>query len=313
MFSEFTSLVSLFDYFDSEDKCTKYLEKMRYPEGVSCQHCGHKHVYNTKRKRTDGTIAFGYKCASQLCYKKSTVTTGTYMEAAKIDLRLWFGAFYLCSSNKKSISSVQLGKFLNVSQKTAWFMLMRIRGTFRIEKPELLTGTVEIDETYIGGKTSGGNQGRSTKSKAPVLGMVERGGKVRVQVVTDAKAKTIMPVIEANVKAGTMVVTDEWGSYNGLHRSFFHERVKHSAGEYVRDSWHTNTIEGFWSQLKRQIIGTHHWVSKKHLAFYTDECAYKWNSRHLNDPDRFSGVLCHLEGRLKYEVLTAPVIPLANV
>ncbi len=302
MFTEFQNLVAFFDYFNSEEKCNEYLVNARFPDGVFCPHCAHTKVYNTVRKKRTGEVTKGFKCANPKCYKKFSVITGTYMEATKIDLRLWFGALYLYTSHKKSLSSVQIAKHLGVSQKTAWFMSQRIRGTFANEKPSALKGIVEVDETYVGGKSK--NQGRSIKSKTPVLGMVEREGRVRIKVVEDTKTKTVVPIVESNVKAGAMIVTDEWAAYNPLSDLYFHERVKHSSNEFARGSWHTNTIEGFWSQLKRQIIGTHHWVSKRHLERYCVECAYKWNSRHFTDPDRFTFVLTHLQGRLKYEVLT---------
>jgi Transposase zinc-ribbon domain/ISXO2-like transposase domain len=173
MFKEFKSLPALFDYFKTEDVCFEYLVKMRWPDGVHCPFCDCEKVYNTKRKKSNGTTVSGFKCGNSKCYKKFSVTTGTYLEATKIELRLWIAALYLCASNKKGVSSVQMAKYLNCSQKTAWFLIHRIRGTMKVENPSALSGIVEVDETYVGPKDT--NQGRSTKKKTPVLGMVERG------------------------------------------------------------------------------------------------------------------------------------------
>lgn len=280
MFTQFKSLPALFDHFSNDEICVQYLEQHRWNGKVTCPHCGSEKFYRTVKVKKDGSKVNQYKCGTNTCYKKFSVTVGTMFEASKIPLRLWFGAIYLTTAHRKGISSLQLARDLAITQKSAWFLMHRIRAMLTDKAPKMLAGTVEVDESYFGGreankkkhKRTKGTTGRSTKTKTAVLGMIERGGRVVVQVVPDAKSKTITPIVKANVKHSSMVVTDEWGSYNGLHTDYFHETIQHKTDEYVRDGyWHTNTIEGFWSQLKRQIYGIHHFVSAKHLQRYCDD------------------------------------------
>ncbi len=311
MNAKFKSLPELFDYFNTEEKCFEYLVNQRWPKGICCPYCGKDKVYNTKRKKTNGVVVQAFKCANSKCYKKFTPVTGTYMEGTKIELRLWIAAFYLITSHKKSLSSVQLGKFLNTSQKTGWFISQRIRSALSIEAPDKLGGVVEMDEVYIGSNKNDkgtGVRGRSqSDKKTAVVGMVERGGRVVARSSNNLSRNTMNKLAKDNVEQGSIVFTDELKSYNELSLNYFHETIKHNQKEYARGMVHTNTIEGFWSQLKRQIFGTHHWVSKKHLDRYVIECGYKWNTRLLSDPDRFSLSLTHTHGRLKYQVLTRAI------
>ncbi len=231
-------------------------------------------------------------------------------------LRVWYGAIYLATAHKKGISSLQLSRDLNITQKSAWFVLHRIREMLRDKSPDVLDEFVDADETYMGGKEKSkhkskrteGTQGRSTVKKTPVLGMMERGGEVRTFLVPDTKAKTILPIVKSNVAKGSVINTDEWHAYKGLAEDYFHHVVNHGGGEYVRDIlFHTNNIENFWSILKRGIYGIYHQVSPKHLTRYCDEFAYRHNSGLVNDQDRFSNSLKQLEGRLKYKILIAKV------
>lgn len=176
-------------------------------------------------------------------------------------------------------------------------------------QPQMLKGTVEADETFVGGKSKNRHygkrikesQGRSLKDKTPIFGLVERGGNLNAQVVPDTKAKTLKPIIKGLVESGSIVVTDEWRSYNGLKCDFQHEVIKHKQDEYVRNGIHTNSVEGFWALFKRGIYGIYHFASQKHLQRYTDEFSYRYNTRKVSDRERFSNSLKRLDGSLTYK------------
>ena len=298
----FKNLTQLFDNFKEEETCRLYLEKQRWDGTPSCVHCGSVKVYRTNR---------GFKCGEKECAKKFSVTVGTIFENSKIPLRTWFAAMYLISSHKKGISSLQLHRDLGITQKTAWFILHRIREALREKNSPLLTDVVEVDETFVGGKNKNrhyhkkidGSQGRSAKDKTPVVGVMQRGGKVHTTVVSDTKAETLHPIIVNAVKKGSIVITDEWRAYQGMD-GFSHVMVNHSEGEYTRGAFHNNTIEGFWSLLKRGLYGIYHQVSPKHLARYCHEFEYRYNSRKIADNERFQITLQRVNGRLKYKDLT---------
>jgi transposase-like protein len=205
-------------------------------------------------------------------------------------LQKWFLAVSLVLNAKKGISARQLSRDIEVNKNTAWFMLMRIRHAL-VEQGSLLEGIVEADETYIGGKDKnkhnkdkkgGGGRGRSVETKVPVFGVLERGGKVRAKKVKDVTGKTLQTIINGLVRGGSKVMTDEWRSYNGLSEKFTHEKVSHNSGEYVRGEVHTNSIEGFWSLLKRGIVGQYHKVSAKYLNKYIDEFCFRYNNRDIS-------------------------------
>jgi transposase-like protein len=299
---EFKNLTQLIDYFKDEERCKAYLEKQRWGTHVACPHCGSLRVYRTNR---------GFKCGEKECYKKFTVTVGTIFENSKIPLRTWYAAMYLIASHKKGISSHQLHRDLGVSQKTAWFILHRIREALREKNSPLFSDVVEVDETFVGGKNKNRHadkkvpesQGRSVKDKTPVVGVMQRGGRVVTQVVKDTKAENLHPLIVGAVKSGSIVITDEWRSYRGLDGMYHHVVLKHNEGEYVRGAFHNNTIEGFWSLLKRGLYGIYHQVSPKHLFRYCHEFEYRYNSRKLKDNERFEITLQRVNGRLKYKDL----------
>lgn len=307
--SNFKNLPQLLDYFKDEATCKSYLEQQRWGGHVTCPHCGHEKVYRTNR---------GFKCASKDCYKKFTVTVGTIFENTKISLRLWFAAIYLCTAHKKGVSSCQIARDLGVHQSSAWFILHRVREMLRTKAPQMLSGIVEADETYIGSKAKNWTKqkreairklqlGTGYVHKRPVIGFLQRGGEVKTVVMPSAKVngKSVKPLVYANVKAGSILMTDQQGGYFGLNKTYQHEVLVKDRGEYVRGDFHTNSIEGFWSHLKRSIIGVYHQVSVKHLSRYCDEISYRYNSRESKDTERFEFVLTHSEGRLKYTELTA--------
>ena len=298
-------LKDIFKKFNTEKKCIEFLIQQRWNGVPTCPHCGSQKSYvieNGKR----------FKCGNNQCYKKYTVTVGSVMHASNIPLTTWMPAIYLISAHKKGISSVQLAKDLNVTQKTAWFMIHRIRKSLQEKNSPILGGEIELDETYVGGKIRN-TQNRHKEgykrskdklsNKQTVLGMVQRGGNVIVNHIPKNSHEHIMPLVEKNIALYSTVITDTANTFKALKDDYFHYTVNHSKGEYARLQYHTNTIEGFFSQLKRAIYGTWHFVSPKHLQTYCNEIAYKYNTRKTPDGERFERVLTQINGKLPYKVL----------
>jgi transposase-like protein len=294
LITKFKNLAELTTYFPDDQSCRAYLEQMRWNGQPVCPHCAHDVAY----KFAGGTY---YKCKA--CRKKFTVTIGTIFEDSHIPLRKWFIAVYIFSSHKKGISSCQLAKDLGITQKSAWHMLHRIRHSFGITEPFEMSDTVEVDETYVGGKRKG-KRGRGAAGKTAVIGLVERRGKVYAQPVSRIDADTLQTVVRNHVAKGARVVTDELPSYNGLARDYRHDTIRHGDGVYVRGDVYTNTIEGYWSLLKRGIIGIYHQVGTQHLHRYCSEFDFRYNSRKSGEVERFNDVLTQCDGRLMYKTLT---------
>jgi transposase-like protein len=286
--TEFKNKLQIRDYYKDEAKCKALLAQQRWAWRIVCPHCGsEKQPYITTR---------GYKCSDNKCYKKFSVTTGTVYENTKIKLNVWFEAIYVITAHKKGISSHQLARDLGITQKTAWFILHRVREMLQETVPTLLTGTVEIDETFITGKDKNRHESKKVgydwkANSGMVVGALQRDGKVVTKVVTDTKSETLIPFMVKHVAPGSEVCTDENTAYSSLNQAFNHGFTVHSKKEYVRGRVHTNSIEGHWSQLKRGIIGIYHSVSNKHLQAYCNEFAYRYNTRKDSDSDRFFAVL----------------------
>ena len=287
-FTKFDSLIQIADYFHSEDVCKQAIAQERWGDGEAvCPYCGCTHTYMTAEGR--------YICKE--CASHFSVTVGTIFENTKVSLRKWFLAMYLVSSHKKGVSSHQLARDIKVTQKTAWFMLHKIRGLYGQSDETVLGGTVEMDEMYLGGRETNkheskkveGTQGRSTKTKTPIFGMIERDGKVVAMKVENTQGATLLPIVEQFVESGTTTYTDELSAYNGLSKKGYnHLFVSHKQREYVRaNDIHTNSIEGFWAHFKRVVFGTYHCVSKDYLPRYIDEQTYRWNTREEKASVRF--------------------------
>ncbi|MBD80641.1 MAG: IS1595 family transposase [Crocinitomicaceae bacterium] len=298
---EFSSIVDLIKVFPNERVCMRYLERMRWGSNIVSPFDSSSKVYKCKNHR--------FKCKNTGKYFNAK--TKTLFDCTKIELQKWFVAIWLTTSHKKGISSAQLARDIKVTQKTAWFMLQRIRNCFGLDESTELAGDIEVDETYVGGKNKNRHrdkkfkysQGRSYKDKTPVFGMVQRDGKLLAKVVPNVKSITLQTIIYDHVKLGSVMHTDEWLAYRGLNQHYDHRVVEHGKGIYGTEDSTTNTIEGAWSILKRMIIGIYHSTSRKHLQLYVDEFVFRYNSRLASESGRFNLFLNNIEHRLTYKGL----------
>lgn len=296
------TLVEAIRYFADEDRCIEFVAELRWPDGATCPACESKRVgWISTRKY--------WKCKD--CKKQFSVKVGTIFEDSAVKLDKWLIAIWLIVNAKNGISSYELGRSIDVTQKTAWFMNHRIRlalhmGSFT--KP--LEGEIEADETYIGGKARNMHKGkrqakgRGAVGKAVVFGLLERHGEVRAKVVPDAKASSLWPEIRKHVKPGAYLYTDELKSYQGLVEDFKHRVINH-AETYVKGRIHTNGMENFWSLVKRSINGTYVSVEPYHLFRYLDEASFRFNTRKETDADRFQSAVRLIKGkRIEFSRLT---------
>jgi transposase-like protein len=271
------NIIQIYKKFPDQKACIAHLEQVRWNGVPICPYCKSK-------KQTPAPKENRYHCNT--CNTTYSVTVGTIFHKTKCDLQKWFLAITLVLNAKKGISARQLARDIEVTKDTAWYMIMRIRKAFT-EYGDLLEGIIEADETYIGGKNKNrhsdkkteGGQGRGGDDKTPVIGLVQRDGKIVAQKAKNVTKRTLHAFINENVKKGSKIMTDEWASYNGLSAKFSHMVVSHGKGEYVQGECHTNTMENFWSILKRGIIGQYHQVSRKHLNAYISEFVFRHNHR----------------------------------
>jgi transposase-like protein len=308
-------------YFHDEAAAFEHVEAIIWADGRACPHCGAvDNSYPLKgvrskpsRKNPEGVIRHGlYKCGA--CRKQFTVRIGTIFEESHLELHKWLQAIHLMCSSKKGISAHQLHRILEVQYKTAWFVCHRIREAMRLplDDQDIMGGPstpVEMDETYIGGKESNKplskRKYRGTQGKQAVFSMVERGGQVRSMHLASVTAKTLRPILLAHVDDRAVIMTDDAGVYRKVDGDFAHEVVNHSMDEYVRGDVHTNTIESYFSIVKRGITGTFHHVSQQHLHRYLSEFDFRYNNRSalgVEDQARATAALRGIVGkRLTYE------------
>lgn len=260
--------------FPDDDACLEHLFNQRYGKHYECPKCHKTGFYRNRNKKC-------YSCA--WCGYDISPLAGTIFHKSSTSLKNWFFAIFLMSTSKNGVSAKEIQRQTGVTYKTAWRMQRQIRLLMHPDK-DPLRGTVEIDDTYIGGKRPG-KRGRGAEGKTPVFGMVEREGDVKANVVENLKIRTVKPLISENIEKKSEVYTDEFLSYQNIKNyDYDHDVVKHRIKEYVRGNVHTNTIEGFWSQLKRSIHGTYHSVSPQHLQLYVDEFAWRYNRRTSSVP-----------------------------
>ena len=300
------NLPELFAKFPDDRAAESWFEEQRWADGPVCPDCG-SCEYGVVKHPT-----MPYRCRA--CRKHFSVRKGTIMQSSKLGYRAWAVAIYLHNSEPKGISSVRLAKYLGVHQSTAWHMLHRIREAFPLGASKL-SGTVEVDETYIGGKQKNRHARKRRRLSADPLtgkriaiGAVERGGQAVVQMINGNDINTLTRFVERNVRFASTVYTDDHGGYNDLSESYRHRTVNHSRGQYVHDdgTTHTNTIEGLWSMVKRSYMGTHHWWSVKHMNRYLDAASGRYNLRRLPALKRMAATWRGMDGkRLRYRDLVA--------
>ena len=317
----FKTISQFNDYFKDEKTCYELLESQRWNGVPVCPHCATAKKPYTVKARGKFTDIPSYRCSERACGLPFTVRTNSIYEGSKVELRKWFQALYEINISKKGISSVELATRIGVSQKTAWFINHRLRTMLTETNPELLTGTVEADETFVGGKESNKHASKKTNGKGKeasrvskrgfsgktmVLGLVQRDGKVRTFVVPDRTSETLQTIMRDNVETNSRLITDALKSYTNLRDDYQHVSIKHVYGDYrTYGDEHTNNIEGYWSILKRGIIGTFHFVSPQHLQKYCDEFAHRYNTRTLTTSERFAISIKNANNnRLTYKVLT---------
>lgn len=296
-------------YFASPDNCREYLIAHRWHKGVVCPRCGSTNVlFQAKYNR--------WQCGSKHALRQFTSKTGTIFEDSPLGLDKWLMAMWMVVNCKNGVSSYEIHRDVGVTQKTAWFMNHRIRLALGMPSEEKLSGEVEVDETFVGGKARNMHvdvrerriTGTGGKDKSVVIGILKRGGEVRTKVVSDRKKRTLQAEVKKHVEAGSVLYSDALLSYDGLAGEYAHQVIDHAVA-YVDGKVHTNGLENFWSLLKRGINGTYVSVEPFHLFRYLDEQAFRYNNRKdMNDGDRFSLAVSQVVGkRVTYKELTGRI------
>jgi transposase-like protein len=263
------------DQFPDDAACLQYLFDQQNPDGGTCR-CGKTGCFHRIAKRK--------KFACAWCGFQISPTAGTIFHKSRTPLRTWFHAMFIMTASRNGVSAMELMRQVGVTYKTAWRMNHQIRELMTAETPQL-EGFIEADETYIGGKTTGGKRGRGAPHKTPILGLLERGGDIKSTVAQDTKASTVMPNINEKVKKGSIVFTDEYRRYASLvFQGYYHDWISHTAGQFAKGMVHTNGLESFWAQFKRSIHGTFHHVSRQHCQKYLNEFCYRNNHRRNLEP-----------------------------
>ena len=289
------TIIELLKMFPDDEAAEKWFEKQRWPDGPACPQCGsvnHTHtIHKTMR----------YRCRD--CRQFFSVRKGSVMESSNIKLQHWAIAIYMVATGLKGVSSLKLHRELGITQKSAWFMLQRIRETFETGHL-VLQGEIEVDETYIGGKKKKELRGRGPVGKAPVIGAKQRRGKIVAKPVKRTDGVTLTEFVSRSVHPDATIYTDDYRGYWQLRKNYNHQSVKHSVSEFVRNQAHTNGIESFWALLKRGFHGTHHHFSVKHLNRYVQEFAGRFNIREMDTSNQMGTIVKNMDGkRLKYRDL----------
>jgi transposase-like protein len=295
------TLMEAVRYFSDLDVCTEFVAALRWQDGPICPSCsGTEHSYLKTRRL--------WKCKNKACHRQFSVKVGTIFKDSPLALDKWLVSIWLIANSKNGISSYELSRSVGITQKSAWFVLQRIRLAMQTGSFDKLSGIVEADETFIGGKAAnmhasrkaqkihGTGAGKGSKDKSIVSAVVERGGEVRGKVIGNLGYGAVQDIIRENVEPGSTVHTDALQSYRSLTDDYKHEWVDHHV-QYVVGQVHTNTIENFWSLLKRGLYGTYVRVSPEHLSRYLDERIYAFNTREQDDLPRFAGVVQQVSGR----------------
>ena len=305
MKAEPTTLMEAIRYFSDPDVCLNFMVSLRWPDAVTCPTCGSQDVSFMASRRL-------WQCKAQHPKRQFSVKVGTIFEDSALPLDKWLAVIWLVANAKNGISSYEVGRAVGVTQKSAWFMLSRIRLAMQSGTFDKLSGHVEVDETYIGGKARNMNAktrkgryvGQGGAGKVAVMGLLERHGQVQTKVLANTRKHTLQSEVQQRVEAGTEVYTDALRSYDGLRADYVHKVVDH-AERYVDGVVHTNGLENFWSLLKRTLTGTYISVEPFHLFRYLDEQAFRFNNRETRDSGRFLMVAASVIGkRLTYRELT---------
>jgi transposase-like protein len=301
-----TTLLECVTYFNDGHNCVEFVKSICWPDGTcTCPRCESTNCLLLEKQQR-------WMCRD--CRKQFSIKYNTIFEKSPLPLSKWLVAMWLVCNAKNGISSHELSRAIGVTQKSTWFMLHRIREAMRTGTFKKLSGVVEVDESYVGGSDTNRHMSKKRnvtgrqhdQSKTPVIGMMERGGNVVAHVINDASENTLHANLKSHVEAGSVLYSDQWTAYRGLHKHYFRDTVNHSKKQFVKGDAHTNTIEGYWSLFKRAYKGTWIHVAPFHLDRYLDEQSFRYNERKTNDGTRIQSALVNAYGRrLTWKELTA--------